>query len=136
MTATPLHRRIALAAAAAGLGVLVWRISEAAAAAAPVLLVASGVGLGAFIVGSILLAGAVMQARAGAPEMLSTEVARNVLTRALYAAIASTVIAAGAAVLVVTGFSGPAAPIDLILAFGAAGFLLVFAHGHAGLTRA
>jgi hypothetical protein len=136
VTRAALHQRLALAGFAAGAGMLAWRAAEAAAALAPALFLLSGVGLGMFVVGAILLLGAVMQGRAaGTLNVFQDPASRAATVRALYAGVATTFIAAGVAVLVVTLGGGPAAPLDLVLTFGAAAFLLTFAWGHAQLSR-
>lgn len=136
MTRAGLHQRLALASLIAGAGLISWRAAEAAAALAPPLFLVSGIGLGVFIVGAILLLGAAMQGRTSRGlDILADPEARPVMTKALYAGVATTFIAAGFAVLTVTLGGGPAAPVELILALGAGASLLVFGWGHARLAR-
>lgn len=136
MSVRPLRKRIALSAGLAAAGATCWRGGEVIAATTPVGFVASGVGLGLFLTGGILLTGAVLQGRAtGALNVLADPDSRAITLRALYAMIAVTLMAAGAATLLASWAGFDPAPVDLLLAFGATAFLATLAVGHMRLAR-
>ncbi|XBQ15671.1 MAG: hypothetical protein ABL308_12010 [Oceanicaulis sp.] len=136
MDASALRRRIALSAGLAGAGVIAWRAGEAASGAGPLAFLVSGIGMGVFIVGAILLAGAILQGRASkALDVMTEPASRAVTLRALYGAIGAVLVAGGLSVLGSTTGVLPPAPFDLLLAIGTGAFLFVLAHGQSGLAR-